>query len=156
MWTKTIVLQNNRKTLTNICWRVIFPFIITAAKQKRSTVMNWQSSSLIGYGNFSWCFKYRHVSALSQLTHSISFSSLQWGWILHRSSDSLCQWCSLQQVPSACSSGMYGRAVRPWPLSASNSALLWQHAAQCCRDAGHVWVWAFRSELCEHENCSAQ
>lgn len=45
--------MNNRWALITICWRIMFPFIFTAAQQKRSTVMDWQSSSLIGYGD---CF----------------------------------------------------------------------------------------------------
>lgn len=44
-------VMNNRPVLRGICWRIMFLFIFTAAQQKRNTVTDWQSSSLIGYGN---------------------------------------------------------------------------------------------------------
>lgn len=36
---------------------IMFPILVTAAQRRRSTVMDWQSSSLIGYGKY-WIMFY--------------------------------------------------------------------------------------------------
>lgn len=63
-------VMNNRLDLRSICWRIMIPCIFAAAQQKRNAATDWQSSSLIGYGN-SFNYWIQTIEKDASQTHSL-------------------------------------------------------------------------------------